>query len=104
MGMFLNSHAPHDTYKEILSDPYFVDKSSLIGELIPMLGRQNRYICITRPRRFGKTVMAAMIAAFFGKTDAQDSLFDNLIIAWKLLFLYRLYYTDCQRIKRRFAE
>lgn len=31
--------------------------------------------------RFGKTVMAAMIAAFFGKTDAQDSLFDNLIIA-----------------------
>ncbi len=81
MGMFLNSHAPHDTYKEILSDPYFVDKSSLIGELIPMLGRRNRYICITRPRRFGKTVMAAMIAAFFGKTDAQDSLFDNLIIA-----------------------
>lgn len=27
-----------------------------------------RYICITRPRRFGKTVIANMIAAYFGKT------------------------------------
>lgn len=81
MGMFLNSRVPYDTYKEILLDPYFVDKSSLIGELIPMLGRRNRYICITRPRRFGKTVMAAMIAAFFGKSDEQDSIFDTLEIA-----------------------
>lgn len=83
MGMYLNSSAPYAVYKEILLDPYFVDKSSLIEELLPVLGRRDRYICITRPRRFGKTVMAAMIAAFFGTchTEAAGSLFDHLDIA-----------------------
>ena len=85
MGIFLNSSVPYAIYREILSDPYFVDKSSLIDELIPVLGRRNRYICITRPRRFGKTVMAAMIAAFFttanANADGTDSLFDSLQIA-----------------------
>ena len=35
MGIFLNSSVPYAIYREILSDPYFVDKSSLIDELIP---------------------------------------------------------------------
>ena len=30
MGIFLNSSVPYAIYREILSDPYFVDKSSLI--------------------------------------------------------------------------
>ncbi len=83
MGIFLNSSIPYAAYKEITLDPYFVDKSSLIDGLIPALGRRDRYICITRPRRFGKTVMAAMIAAFFGtaKSDTEGSLFDHLKIA-----------------------
>lgn len=51
-----------------MQDRFFVDKSMLIGELIPAFGRKNRYPCITRPRRFGKTVMASMIGAFFEKT------------------------------------
>ncbi|MDE7311159.1 MAG: ATP-binding protein [Eubacterium sp.] len=83
MGMYINSSIPYAVYKEILLDPYFVDKSSLIDELIPVLGKRDRYICITRPRRFGKTVMAAMIAAFFGTAgpEGDGSLFDHLEIA-----------------------
>ena len=63
MGMFLNSNVPIASYKEIFKEPYFVDKSLLIDELIPALGTRNRYFCITRPRRFGKSVMADMISA-----------------------------------------
>ncbi|MDO4325709.1 MAG: AAA family ATPase [bacterium] len=81
MGMFLNSNVPYDVYKGIVEDTYFVDKSELIGELFPALGKMNRYFCITRPRRFGKSVMANMIAAFFEKGMDGTLLFDGLSIA-----------------------
>lgn len=84
MGIFLNSRNPYENFREMVSDIYFVDKSMLIQELIPFLGRTNRYFCITRPRRFGKTVIANMIAAFFGKAVGSRHLFDHLnIAAWK---------------------
>lgn len=81
MGLFLNSRNPYENFREIAQDTYFVDKSLLIQELIPAIGTKNRYFCITRPRRFGKTVMANMIGAFFGKAADSSSLFDGLHIA-----------------------
>ena len=81
MGMFLNSNVPIASYKEIFKEPYFVDKSLLIDELIPALGTRNRYFCITRPRRFGKSVMADMISAFFCKSADGSPIFDKLLIA-----------------------
>lgn len=81
MGMFLNSKMPCEDYRQTVSETYFVDKSILIKELIPSLGKKNRYFCITRPRRFGKSVMANMAGAFFGKAaDARD-LFRHLDIS-----------------------
>lgn len=65
MGMYLNSKAPYEMYKKIVKSLYFVDKSLLLTELIPSFGSINCYCCITRPRRFGKTIMANMIGAFF---------------------------------------
>ena len=82
MGMFLNSHVPYDAYREIVSDTYFVDKSELIEELLPTLGKMNKYICITRPRWFGKSVMADMVGAFFEKGVAGEELFGSLY-CWK---------------------
>lgn len=72
MGMYLNSRAPYEMYRKIIQNPYFIDKSLLLSELIPLLGSVNCYCCITRPRRFGRTVMASMVGAFFGKTDRTD--------------------------------
>lgn len=81
MGMFLNSKIPYESYNAIASDTYFVDKSLLLEELILAFGRGNRYYCITRPRRFGKSVMANMVGAFFGKDTDGDCLFCDLAIA-----------------------
>ncbi|MCM1173501.1 MAG: ATP-binding protein [Blautia sp.] len=78
--MFLNNHVSCKAYKAVVEDMYFVDKSELIEELFPLLGRKNRYVCITRPRRFGKTVMANMVGAFFEKTESAK-LFDGLAVA-----------------------
>ena len=80
MGKFLNSREPYDRYKTVQNGTYFVDKSEILEELIPALQQEERFICITRPRRFGKTVMANMIAAFFEKTE-EPLLFDHLTIS-----------------------
>ena len=50
MGMFLNSRVPYEGYKEVLRDPYFVDKTLILKELVPYFGKRNRYCCITRPQ------------------------------------------------------
>ncbi len=81
MGMFLNSMSPYRKYQAVATDTYFVDKTRLIEELLPAMGKENRFFCITRPRRFGKTVMANMTASFFGKRIDSSDLFDRLEIA-----------------------
>ncbi len=81
MGIFLNSRIPFDSYKAAVSEKYFVDKTALIAELIPALGTSQRFFCITRPRRFGKSVMANMVGAFFGKTADAGEIFRKLKIA-----------------------
>lgn len=80
MGMFLNSSASFKAYQAAAEDFYYVDKTMLLAELFPMLGKKNRYVCITRPRRFGKTVMANMVDAFFGRAQAAR-LFDRMEIS-----------------------
>lgn len=81
MGMYLNSKMPYDMYKKITLNPYFVDKTLLLDEIIPSFDSINCYCCVTRPRRFGKTIMANMIGAFFGKTDRKDRIFDQLAVS-----------------------
>lgn len=81
MGMYLNSKVPYESCKAVTSGKYFVDKSDLIAELIPALGTEERLFCITRPRRFGKSVMANMIGAFFGNAADSSSIFYQLHIA-----------------------
>lgn len=81
MGAYLNSTKPSILYKSESAKPYFVDKTMLLQELAPLIEQGNNFICITRPRRFGKTIMANMMGAFFGKTKDTSSLFNKLNIA-----------------------
>ena len=81
MGRYLNSSTPYALYQGEANQPYFVDKSLLLTELFPVLDAGNQHVCITRPRRFGKTIMANMIAAFLSKKVDSDSIFGRLKIA-----------------------
>ena len=81
MGIYLNSKSAYTLYKSETEKPYFVDKTKMLEELFPFVQTGNNHICITRPRRFGKTVMANMISSFFSKAfDAKD-IFRQLKIA-----------------------
>lgn len=80
MGNYLNSPAAYMACEEIVRNPYFVDKSDVLEEIITLGTEHNKYICITRPRRFGKTVIANMLAAFLSRANAGKNLFDPLKI------------------------
>ena len=76
MGIYLNNTSAYGLFQEDYSLTYYVDKSDMIRELVPVMelkwngeeragvskGKNLKYLAITRPRRFGKTVMANMIA------------------------------------------
>ena len=54
-------------FKEILKADIYVDKTMLISELNNFIDKGNKYICISRPRRFGKTIAANMMCAYYSK-------------------------------------
>lgn len=81
MGYYLNSSKMFSLYESEVRKPYFVDKSKILNELVPLVEQGNNHICITRPRRFGKSVMAAMIGAFFSRGCESGEIFDSLNIA-----------------------
>lgn len=106
MGMFLNNSLPYEEYKNISRIRFFVDKSKLIDDIISAVTVDGqRYFCITRPRRFGKSVMANMIGAFFGKGFDGKAVFDMLAIAESAnyqehLNRYDVIYIDFSRMPR----
>lgn len=81
MGTYLNSITPYTLYKSESLSPYFVDKTLMLRELFPYVSAGNRHICITRPRRFGKTIMVNMISSFFQKASDSSDVFDSLTIS-----------------------
>ena len=80
MGIYVNSKNAYALYKKETAKPYFVDKTVLLKELFPLVEEGSYYLCITRPRRFGKTVMANMVASFFSKGHRANDVFQNLQI------------------------
>ncbi len=56
MFISLDSREPLNLYQSMVRNPYFVDKSEMLAELIPLVYAGNRHVCITRPRRFGESV------------------------------------------------
>lgn len=81
MGIYLNSKTALHMFKMDTEQPYFVDKSQILNEIIPLVDKGGSQICITRPRRFGKTVMANLISSFFSKGCDADDIFEHLHIS-----------------------
>lgn len=81
-GVFLNPRFIEINFKEYINDQIFVDQSMLLDLTNSLLTRQSsKYICFTKPRRFGKTLLANMIAAYYMKIEKPLPLFDKLAIA-----------------------
>ena len=73
MGIYLNPG--NENFRSMLKAPIYVDKTMMLKVLNDFMDRDNKYVCISRPRRFGKTIASEMIAA----CDSHE-LFDGLKI------------------------
>ncbi len=79
MGSYLNTG--FEKFEESLNARLYVDKSELISVLNDYVETEQRFFCISRPRRFGKTVTANMLCAYYSKNTDSSFLFDNLKIS-----------------------
>lgn len=80
MGYYLNPD--NEAYKSILKSKTFVDKSELIAFTNACLKLyDSKNICVSRPRRFGKTVNLNMLAAYYSMGCDSKEIFDNLKIS-----------------------
>ncbi|NBI64755.1 hypothetical protein D3Z38_17345 [Clostridiales bacterium] len=82
MGRYLNSMVPFEAWKQIAGMRFFVDKTQLLEDVLNAAEIDGqKFLCITRPRRFGKSVMANMVGAFLGKATDSGSVFFDLAVA-----------------------
>jgi hypothetical protein len=65
--IYLNTNKPFENYRELVDEEYFVDKTSMITLLNQIISTKSKYICVTRPRRFGKSSVADMVGAYYSK-------------------------------------
>ncbi len=73
MGIYLNPN--NDNFKETLTSEIYVDKTMMISTINQFMKTNNKYICISRPRRFGKTITGNMLSAYFSKGCDSRNLF-----------------------------
>ena len=90
MAYFLNSDFKNNEFELASKDKFFVDKTSLIEKINFLIGIKDRFVCITRPRRFGKTLNAMMLASYYSKNTDFKELFDNLKISKSEYYLKHL--------------
>ncbi len=79
MGIFLNPGKK--AFAEAVRSEIYVDKTGLIQYTNKVLGTTQKCICVSRPRRFGKSIAADMLAAYYGIGCDANDLFQNYSIA-----------------------
>ncbi len=81
MAVCLNTKSALILYKELLNSEYFVDKSAIIEKISKRIRTNTKYVCITKPRRFGKTSILNMLGAYYCKSYDTRALFDNMEVS-----------------------
>ena len=79
MGIYLNPN--NENFKATLTRKIYVDKTMMISVINEFMSEDNKYICISRPRRFGKTIAGNMLSAYFSKGADSRTLFAPYKIA-----------------------
>lgn len=83
MGIYLSPG--NDGFCQVLNGKY-VDKTGLITYINDVLDSTDKLTCISRPRRFGKTLAAKMLCAYYDKSCDSRALFEGLEISKEVSF------------------
>ncbi len=79
MGIYLNpgNHA----FAEAICSKIYIDKTGLIACTNELIKTKEKYLCISRPRRFGKSMTLEMLAAYYSCGCDSRELFAGFKIA-----------------------
>ena len=107
MGKYVNPG--NSAFSIVAGDETYVDKSGLIEFTNSRIGKMRPLICFSRPRRFGKSIAAHMLTAYYSKGCDSREIFSGLKIAQSPSFERELnkntvIYLDIQWIKGVAAE
>ncbi|MBR4345140.1 MAG: AAA family ATPase [Lachnospiraceae bacterium] len=79
MGIYFN---PGKTaFEEAVNSEIFVDKTEMIRYLNSVIKTEQKYVCVSRPRRFGKSMAAKMLCAYYDREADSRSLFEKCKIS-----------------------
>ena len=84
MGIYLNP--TNQNFYEAVNKEIYVDKSLLIERIEHLKEKVNKYLCISRPRRFGKSTDANMLVAYYSKGCDSSQIFNRLKISQTELY------------------
>ena len=79
MGIYLNSGSKG--FRKSINTGIYVDKTGLIEYTNSVLDTKLGYICVSRPRRFGKTYVAEMLCAYYDCSVDSNDLFKKYKIS-----------------------
>ena len=79
MGMFVNPG--NSAFQVALNSEIYVDKTGLLEYTNKVMNTLQGYICNSRPRRFGKSITANMLTAYYSKGCDSKEMFSNLEIS-----------------------
>lgn len=88
MGLYLNPGS--DGFFESISSEIYVDKTGLIQYTNQVFRTRQKFICVSRPRRFGKSMAAEMLTAYYQRNCDSHKLFADMDIASDSSFLIHL--------------
>lgn len=102
MGKYVNPG--NSAFAIVAGDETYVDKSNLIEFTNSRIGKMRPLICFSRPRRFGKSIAAHMLTAYYSKGCDSREIFSGLKIAESSTFERELnkntvIYLDMQEIR-----
>ena len=105
MGLYLNPG--NDAFRQAVSDEIYIDKTDMISIMNDRLNKPSvKFVCVSRPRRFGKSMAANMLTAYYCRGCDSGELFENYKIAKKASYLEHLnqhdvIYINVQQFLRR---
>ncbi len=79
MGRFLNPN--NSAFQASVDSKIYVDKSGIINYTNGLIGTMQAFICNSRPRRFGKSITANMLTAYYSKGCDSEEIFSGLDVS-----------------------
>ena len=81
MPVYLNTNKSIENFKALCRKKYMVDKTNIIEQLNELIETEDRFVCITRPRRFGKSSIVNMLGAYYTRGFDSREIFNNMNIS-----------------------